>query len=147
MTLHDLFPGTLRLARSLALASMALWVVSPAGAATPVGYVVSVEGESYAQAPGEEARRLECDSPIYRHDRITTMAHPGLAIMSGDAYVRLAGDSSLHFRTLDSGPPDLDLETGHLRVIDMGDGSGTGRISTHAPDVSSAMPIRACAQA
>ncbi len=108
---------------SLAFAPMAV-------AQTTVGYVVSVEGESYAQLPGEEARLLECDSPIYRHDAITTLDHDGLAIMSGDSYVRLAGKSTMHFRTLNAGPPDLDLETGHVRVIDMGDGSRTSRIST-----------------
>ncbi len=118
--------------RALLLAAMAIGLAaaSAAQAANPVGYVVSVEGESYAQLPGEEARLLECDSPIYRHDLITTMDHDGLAIMSGDAYVRLAGKSTMHFRTRNSGTPDLDLETGHVRVIDMGDGSRTSRIST-----------------
>ncbi len=100
------------------------------GAETTVGYVVSVEGEAYAQAPGEEARRLECDSPIYRHDLITTMDDPGLAIMSGDAYVRLAGQSTLRFGTLAAGPPDLDLQKGHVRMMNMGNGSGSGSIST-----------------
>lgn len=110
----------------------ALIVVGPAAAraATPIGYVVSVEGESYAQAPGEEPRLLACDDPIYRHDLVTTLDHPGLAIMSGDAYVRLGGNSKMHFRTLNSGPPDLDLEIGQVRVIDMGDGSRTSRIET-----------------
>jgi hypothetical protein len=101
-----------------------------ASAETTVGHVVSVEGEAYAQAPGQEARRLECDSPIFRHDLITTMDDPGLAIMSGDAYVRLAGNSTLRFGTTNAGPPDLDLRKGHVRMIDMGNGSRTGRIST-----------------
>lgn len=112
------------------LCAALLLAASPAQAATPVGYVVSVEGESYAQLPGEEARSLECDSPIYRHDVITTMTHDGLAIMSGDSYVRLAGESKLVFGMRNRGTPDLDLETGHVRVIDMGDGSRTSRIST-----------------
>ncbi|MCP4038319.1 MAG: hypothetical protein GY733_15370 [bacterium] len=113
-----------------AVASLLFIAASVASAAAPVGYVVSVEGESYAQAPGEQARLLACDDPIYRHDLITTLDHPGLAIMSGDAYVRLAGNSAMHFRTLNSGPADLDLEKGHVRMIDMGDGSRTGRIQT-----------------
>lgn len=101
-----------------------------ASAATSVGHVVSVEGEAYAQAPGEEARRLECDSPIYRDDLITTMEDPGLAIMSGDAYVRLAGNSTMRFGIQQMGPPALDLQKGQVRLIDMGNGSRTGSIST-----------------
>lgn len=101
-----------------------------ANAAITVGYVVTADGEAYAQAPGEEARLLECDSPIYRHDLITTMGDPGVAIMSGDSYVRLAGNSTMRFGTLNSGPPDLSLEKGHVRMIDMGDGSRTGSITT-----------------
>ncbi len=117
--------------RAIALAMMVL-LLAPAVAVaqTTVGHVVTVEGEAYAQAPGEEPRRLECDSPIYRHDLITTTEDPGLAIMSGDAYVRLAGSSSLRFGTLDSGPPDLDLLAGHVRMIDMGNGTQSGSITT-----------------
>lgn len=112
------------------LVALSLALAASASAQSRVGYVVSVEGESYAQLPGEDPRRLECDSPIYRHDVITTLDHDGLAIMSGDAYVRLAGKSTLNFRTRNNGNPDLDLATGHVRVIDMGDGSRTSRIST-----------------
>jgi hypothetical protein len=36
----------------------------------------------------------------------------------------------MEFRTLNSGPPDLDLQTGHVRMIDMGDGTRSGRIGT-----------------
>jgi hypothetical protein len=117
-------------AKWVAIAIAACMAPTVATAETPVGYVVSVEGEAYAQAPGEEARPLECDSPIYRHDLITTMVNPGLAIMSEDTYVRVAGNSTLRFGTLNSGPPDLDLQTGHLRMIDMGNGTRTGRIGT-----------------
>jgi hypothetical protein len=112
------------------LASTASFVPGAAEAQPAIGYVVSVTGEAYAQASGEEGRRLECDSPIFRDDLITTMEAPGLAIMSGDAYVRLAGNSTLRFGTLNSGPPDLDLQTGQVRIIDMGDGTRTGRIAT-----------------
>lgn len=121
-----------RVVSLLVAATVLSFVAIPtiAGAATTVGYVVTADGEAYAQAPGEEARRLECDSPIYRHDLITTMGDPGVAIMSGDSYVRLAGNSSMRFGTLNSGPPDLDLEKGQVRMLDMGDGSNTGAIST-----------------
>lgn len=125
MTLQRIFSIHTALATTLVLLASGL-----ASAAESIGYVVTVEGEAYAQAPGEEARLLECDSPIYRHDLITTMKNPGLAIMSGDSYVRLAGDSTLRFGALNSGPPDLDLEKGHVRMIDMGNGTNTGRIST-----------------
>jgi len=105
--------------------------VTAASAGSVVGYVATVEGEAYAQAPGEEARRLECDSPIYRHDEITTMKGPGLAILSGDFYVRLAGESRMRFATRNSGAPDLDLSSGHLRMMDLGNGSaGAGFINT-----------------
>ncbi|MBW2389812.1 MAG: hypothetical protein JRG89_15470, partial [Deltaproteobacteria bacterium] len=126
LTVHPAVAVLFALASSLSIAVTS----TSAMAQSAVGHVVSVEGEAYAQAPGEEARRLECDSPIYRHDLITTMANPGLAIMSGDAYVRLAGNSTLRFGTLNSGPPDLDLQTGQVRMIDMGDGTRTGRIAT-----------------
>ena len=131
MTLHRPLANHPTIALCAALYTFAALVAPIAATAqTAVGYVVSVEGEAYAQAPGEEARLLECDSPIYRHDLVTTMVNPGLAIMSGDAYVRLAGNTTMRFGTLNSGPPDLDLQTGQLRMIDMGDGSRTGRIAT-----------------
>ena len=112
---------------TLAFVAASPWV---ARAAITVGYVVTTDGEAYAQAPGEEPRLLECDSEIYRHDLITTVGDPGVAIMSGDSYVRLAGNSTMTFGTLNSGPPELDLQKGHVRMIDMGDGSQTGSIKT-----------------
>lgn len=123
---------TMRLTRVLMAATLFVFIAIPsiASAAATVGYVVTADGEAYAQAPGEEARRLECDAPIYRHDLITTVGDPGVAIMSGDSYVRLAGNSTMRFGTLNSGPPDLDLEKGQVRMIDMGNGSNTGAIST-----------------
>jgi hypothetical protein len=122
--------GTLPFYVFLVALSFSPYFASTAGARTTVGHVVSVEGEAYAQAPGETARRLECDSPIYRHDFITTTDNTGLAIMSGDAYVRLAGNSTLRFGTRSAGSPALDLELGQVRMIDMGNGSRTGSIST-----------------
>lgn len=119
-----------RLALVLVVAAAVLFYATSAIAGTTIGYVVTADGEAYAQAPGEEPRRLACDSPIYRHDLITTVGDPGVAIMSGDSYVRLAGNSTMRFNTLNSGPPDLELEKGHVRLIDMGDGSRTGAIST-----------------
>ena len=112
---------------TLAFISVSPWVAS---AAITIGYVVTADGEAYAQAPGEEPRLLECDSAIYRHDLITTVGDPGVAIMSGDSYVRLAGNSTMTFGSLNSGPPELDLQKGHVRMIDMGDGSQTGSIKT-----------------
>lgn len=129
-TLARVTAGSLPLCAILVALSLAPFLASTAGAKTTVGHVVSVEGEAYAQAPGEAARRLECDSPIYRHDLITTMEDPGLAIMSGDAYVRLAGNSTMRFGTLNTGPPALDLKLGQVRMIDMGNGSRSGSIST-----------------
>ncbi|MBC8340394.1 MAG: hypothetical protein H8E63_01875 [Proteobacteria bacterium] len=112
---------------TLAFVAVLPWVAS---AAIKIGYVVTADGEAYAQAPGEEPRLLECDSEIYRHDLITTVGDPGVAIMSGDSYVRLAGNSTMTFGSLNSGPPELDLQKGHVRMIDMGDGSQTGSIKT-----------------
>ncbi|HIG68622.1 MAG TPA: hypothetical protein EYG46_16810 [Myxococcales bacterium] len=112
---------------TLAFIAVSPWVAS---AAITIGYVVTADGEAYAQAPGEEPRLLECDSEIYRHDLITTVGDPGVAIMSGDSYVRLAGNSTMTFGSLNSGPPELGLQKGHVRMIDMGDGSRTGSIKT-----------------
>jgi hypothetical protein len=112
---------------TLAFVAVSPWVAS---AAITIGYVVTADGEAYAQAPGEEPRLLECDSAIYRHDLITTVGDPGVAIMSGDSYVRIAGNSTMTFGSLNSGPPELDLKKGHVRMIDMGDGSQTGSIKT-----------------
>lgn len=133
MILHSLLsihPSVVTIPLLFVLVSMGSLMPVAAEAQPAVGYVVSVTGEAYAQAPGEAGRRLECDSPIFRDDLITTMEDPGLAIMSGDAYVRLAGNSTLRFGALNSGPPDLDLQTGQVRMIDMGDGTRTGRIAT-----------------
>ncbi len=103
--------GLLVLAASLAAAGSA-------PAADDVGRVVAVRGSVTAAAPGEAPRQLHCDDPIYEGDRIVSGEGAGLGIMSDGVYSGLDEKTTLAFRTTEQGAPELDLEVGHLRVLD-----------------------------
>ena len=87
--------NTFRFGRILLLA-LAWALMGSAGPAHAVklemGRVVAVEGEVYAKSPGEEARRLECDAPIFEYDQISSQRD------SAGAKVRLGQRRSSAFQ-------------------------------------------------
>jgi hypothetical protein len=96
-----------------------------------VGRVVSVRGAAYAQAPGQERRILSCRDFIFEGDRVMTQESSALGVISGDYYTRLNQSTQLTFASTDEAAPKLDLEAGHVRLLDAsGRAPAQGEIAT-----------------
>jgi hypothetical protein len=89
-----------------------------AEASAAIGRVVSVRGAAYAQSPGEERRVLQCRGPLYPGDEVRTLDGSDVGIDAGSYYVRLGENTAVEIDALGSGAPRLDLEAGHLRLMD-----------------------------
>jgi len=84
----------------------------------PVGRAVSVRGAVFAQAPDEDRRILACRDPIYEGDRVLTLDGSAVGIDSGSYHSRRGENTVVEFGRLASGPPRVDLVSGHMRLID-----------------------------
>jgi len=83
------------------------------------GQVVSVSGAAYAQAPDQERRILSCRDPIYQGDRIMTQESSALGVVSGDHYTQVGENTQLIYSSTGEGVPQLEVETGHVRLLDV----------------------------
>lgn len=75
-------PGSRRLALAL-LVLLVLWGL-PAWSADPIARIAYLRGAGTAQAPGEPARALAVDLPLYVNDRLSTAADSAVRIVFGD---------------------------------------------------------------
>lgn len=102
-----------------------------AGGTAVVGRVASVRGAAYAQAPGQERRILSCRDPIFEGDRVMTQESSALGVISGEYYTRLNQSTELTFASTDQAAPRLDLEAGHVRLLDAsGRAPAAGELAT-----------------
>jgi len=104
-------------------AALAGAVAGSAAADETIGRVVAVRGEVTAQAPGGEPRTLRCDDPIYAGDQLSTAADGRLGVLSGGIYSGIGEKSAMRIDSTEAGAPSLDLQRGHLRVVDAESGA------------------------
>ncbi|MGH0037496.1 MAG: hypothetical protein ACQGVK_20910 [Myxococcota bacterium] len=125
------FHRHLKLPRATALvAALGLTVAASALAEKEIGRVVAVRGTVTAKAPGEGARALQCNDPIFAGDEIEVSEKGGLGVLSGGVYAGMGEKTDLELETTDAGAPRLDVKHGHVRVLDAEAGSGSARILT-----------------
>jgi hypothetical protein len=128
--------GRAALCGGLLTALSLLSVATPAAAAEAdavgtgsevAGQVVSVSGAAYAQSPGQARRILSCLDPIYQGDRILTQESSALGVVSGDHYTQVGENTQLVYTSTGDAAPQLEIETGHVRLLDV-----SGRAPTQA---------------
>jgi hypothetical protein len=124
-------PRFARLARTGAFAvAIAMAVPTVAAAEQEIGRVVAVRGQATAQAPGGAPRSLQCNDPIYAGDQIEIADEGVLGVLSGGIYAGMGQKTRLEMQATDGGAPRLDLQQGHLRVLDAESGGSAARIQT-----------------
>jgi hypothetical protein len=109
--------GSFRRALALVL-FLGVVPVSPASAGEVIGRVVSIDGDVFAEAPGEEPRRLRCGDPIRREDTVTTTFGGRLGALVGNVHARLGDGTQTRFEQTPEGAPSFFVTVGRLHVID-----------------------------
>lgn len=92
--------------------------LEPALAEEVIGRVVSIDGDVFAAAPGEDPRRLRCGDPIYRGDSVTTTFGGRLGVLVDRVRARLGDGSRVGFDLTAEGAPAFFLATGRLQLVD-----------------------------
>ncbi len=116
--------ATIRAAWLVAAAFAALPTAASAEPAEVVGTVAAVQGAVFATSPGEERRILQHRDPIHAGDEVLTLDDSAVAIDSGSYYVRLGENTKAEIDVLASGAPAVELQEGHVRLLDLEKGSG-----------------------
>jgi hypothetical protein len=107
---------------------------APASAGEVIGRVVSIDGDVFAETPGEDPRRLRCGDPIRREDTVTTTFGGRLGVLVGNVHARLGDGTQARFDQTPEGAPSFFVTVGRLHVIDARVGDAPPlRIST--PDL------------
>lgn len=107
------------LGRGLALvAFLATLPVAPARAGEVLGRVVSIDGDVFAETPGEEPRRLRCGDGIQRQDTLTTTVGGRLGVLVGSVHARLGDATQTQVDRTPQGAPSFLVRAGRLHVID-----------------------------
>jgi hypothetical protein len=80
--------------------------------------VVSLRGDVFAQAPGDEPRRLGCNDFIRRDETVTTTLGSRLAVLGRDVYTTLSDRTEVRFGETRAQTPHLFVAAGRIRVVD-----------------------------
>lgn len=113
MSVASSFPRALALALLLGTFPLGF-----ARAEETIGRVVSIDGDVFAEAPGEEPRRLRCGDPIRREDTVTTTFGGRLGALVGSVHARLGDGTRTLFDRTPQGAPSFFVQVGRLHVID-----------------------------
>ena len=118
----------LLLGLALAAAPLVAAADEVAGAAEPVGHVVTLFGDAVAERPGEPPRTLHCRDAVYQGERLVTAEGSRVSVLMGDVLARLDKGSALRVgRT--AAAADIKLEQGAVRLLDPRDAGATARLA------------------
>ncbi len=114
------------------LLPLAVALAAPAAPATAepevAGRVVALTGSAKALAADDSARPLACHDPIFVGERVVTDTGSRIGVVSAAVYTGLNEDTKVRFAQ-ERGLPHLELQKGHLRVVDTGSGDAA-RVDT-----------------
>ncbi len=100
--------------------SAARSALRPAVATGPkVAEVVTLSGSAIAAAPDRPDRPLACGDFVYAGERVVTATESRLGLLSDDSFAQLDAETTLAVGLTPAGLPDLTLEKGRVRVVDL----------------------------